>query len=270
MTDKNLLDLVKKLEKFNIAHDKGGGELYFSAGEVIKGVSFDLIDLSLSSKGTVTDEYDNFINNMNRVLVLLSELFSEFIENFGGYQMKVQPKCEACLILLVSAFETYLTEKFCSIVVKLKPPHIKTKLIECTDISLIRINFQNKKTIKEKFKEIGINLLEFYDLDEQKPLSKKEEKEERRWNKTTTRLWEKFFAGDKRNKKLGYSITRHKIIHNYRMSDWGVIDKLYIKNCFLDLVEIVYKFEEKINKKHGDLFHFKRSFAATLNLKDIR
>ena len=43
------------------------------------------------------------------------------------------------------------------------------------------------------------------------------------------------------------------------MSKSGIkfIDLEYIKNCFLNKVEIIFKFEEKINRKHGDLFKFR-------------
>lgn len=166
MKDKDALEIIiKKLKKHNIEQVEEKQYLYIKSGDEYKGVSFSSTCSNLTSKGEVTNEYSNFIIGLNRVWILFLELFSEPTEDFAGYQIKIQPKCEVCLILLVSAFETYLTEKFCSIAVKMKNHIIKEKVIDCTNISEIRITFQDKKKIKKYFKEIGISLLRFYDLD---------------------------------------------------------------------------------------------------------
>ncbi|KKM64810.1 hypothetical protein LCGC14_1497620 [marine sediment metagenome] len=253
MIDQDLFDLIERLRDFNIAIVERTMYEYTVRDQEISDMNQPPIKFkpySLKPAGLFTDVYGYFINSLNRTFVLFLEIEPETVgDSVRYYDMNIHPKCEACLILLIGAFETYLADKF---------DDLRRKLKIYEDLGDIK--FHNKKDVKRAFRSINIKLLSYN--DEREP----ERKDQIEWEDRIRYLWNKFFADD-----IGYVDIRHEITHTYLpgLNKYGepmFIDKQLIKNCLLDIAEIIFKFEEKINLKHEDLIKLRNWDSTTIQL----
>jgi len=124
LRNQDLKEIVKELKKFDIELSKE--KLY----EYTLESSIKLEKQSLLVRYPHTEQYGEFIHNLNRVWTLFLEIDTRNDDNFNGYEFKIQPKCEACLILLIGALETYLSDKFYGLAKELKMEPIDKTLIK--------------------------------------------------------------------------------------------------------------------------------------------
>ncbi len=158
----------------------------------------------------------NFNFNINKVIENLRIALNLDDKKHPYYIM-----CDNALVLLVSAFESYLTSNYNNI----------RKIIGKNKINPKSLTFQRKEKLKEKYNELGIDITH---LDEN--------------------LWREIFSSSESEK--GIIKLRNIIVHN----GWKGFEKktdmlnhIYVKNSILIICKFIKIVEKTLIKQYPNL-----------------
>lgn len=193
-------------------------------------------------------EFEEIFIDFTKIMLLYEDMLKSYITD----DFKVTLYIQNCIILLVTALESYLTNIYKHICINTRVGDLKQvqvkKFLKCFNIKLNftpkwysrmknvsiydllpeKVNFQNKNRCRKAFSVFEIQLA-------------------KRFNE----LWDKIFSKDE-----GYVGFRHIFVHTgsaFTLQRYKKLNLNFIENAILDIAKFIYSVEGAILNKYPNI-----------------